>query len=79
MKGLGKLDDFANKTYNDSFIKLNPQQRHDLLVKLDEEQKNYMKNKKNGRSFPLFQNGKRAYFARIFHFGNRLHPGDAIC
>lgn len=45
-EGLGKLDDFANKTYNNSFIKLNPQQRHDLLVKLDEEQKNYMKNKK---------------------------------
>lgn len=45
-EGLGKLDDFANKTYNNSFVKLNPQQRHDLLVKLDEEQKNYMKNKK---------------------------------
>ena len=45
-EGLASLDDFANKTYNDSFIKLNPQQRHDLLVKLDDEQKNYMKNKK---------------------------------
>ncbi len=45
-EGMGKLDDAANKTYNDSFIKLNPQQRHDLLVKLDKEQTDYMKNKK---------------------------------
>ncbi len=27
-------------------MKLNPQQRHDLLVKLDNEQKQYTKNKK---------------------------------
>jgi len=45
-EGLGKLDDFANKTYSDSFMKLNPQQRHDLLVKLDGEQNDYMAKKK---------------------------------
>jgi hypothetical protein len=45
-EGMGKLDDFSKKTYNDSFIKITPQQRHDLLVKLDNEQKDYMKNKK---------------------------------
>ena len=45
-EGMGKLDDAANKTYNDSFMNINPQQRHDLLVKLDAEQKDYMKNKK---------------------------------
>jgi hypothetical protein len=45
-EGMGKLDDFANKTYNDSFMKLNPGQRHDLLVKLDSEQKDY---KRKGR------------------------------
>lgn len=45
-EGMGKLDDFANKTYNDSFMKLNPEQRHDLLVKLDSEQKDYMDKKK---------------------------------
>jgi hypothetical protein len=45
-EGLQKLNDAADKAYNASFLKLNPQQRHDLLVKLDNEQKDYMKNKK---------------------------------
>lgn len=45
-EGMGKLDDFANKTYNDSFMKLTQQQRHDLLVKLDGEQKDYTAKKK---------------------------------
>ena len=37
---------FQRKTYDNAFMKINPQQRHDLLVKLDNEQKEYMKNKK---------------------------------
>ena len=45
-EGMGKLDDFSKKTYDQPFMKINPQQRHDLLVKLDSEQKEYMKNKK---------------------------------
>ena len=45
-EGMGKLNDFSEKTYDKSFMKLTPQQRHDLLVKLDSEQKEYMKNKK---------------------------------
>ena len=46
-EGIGKLNDFSDKTYNKAFMKLDQQQRHDLLVKLDSEQKEYMKNKKN--------------------------------
>lgn len=45
-EGMSKLEDFSKKTYDNSFLKLSTQQRHDLLVKLDEEQKEYMKNKK---------------------------------
>lgn len=45
-EGLGKLNDAANKAYNGDFMKLNPQQRHDLLVKLDTEQKDYTTKKK---------------------------------
>lgn len=45
-EGLTKLNDAADKAYNASFVKLNPQQRHDLLVKLDNEQKDYTKTKK---------------------------------
>lgn len=45
-EGMGKLNDFAKKNYGDVFMKIDPQKRHDLLVKLDGEQKEYMKNKK---------------------------------
>lgn len=45
-EGLGKLNDASKKAYDADFVKLNPQQRHDLLVKLDQEQKDYTKNKK---------------------------------
>lgn len=45
-EGLGKLNDYSKKTYNGSFMDITPQQRHDLLVKLDAEQKEYMKTKK---------------------------------
>jgi len=44
--GMDKLNEFSKKTYDNSFMKLNGQQRHDLLVQLDREQKDYMKNKK---------------------------------
>ena len=45
-EGMGKLDDLSKKTYDNSFVRITPQQRHDLLVKLDKEQNDYMKNKK---------------------------------
>jgi hypothetical protein len=45
-EGMAKLNDLSNKTYDNSFVKITPQQRHDLLIKLDSEQKEYMKNKK---------------------------------
>src|SRR6478672_4866319 len=32
--GMNKLNDLSKKTYDESFMKLNDQQRHDLLVKL---------------------------------------------
>ena len=46
MEGFQKLDDFAVKTYDVVFMKLKPEQKHDLLVSLDKEQKEYMANKK---------------------------------
>jgi Gluconate 2-dehydrogenase subunit 3 len=45
-EGMNKLNDAAEKNYNAAFMKLNPQQRHDLLVKLDTEQKDYTGKKK---------------------------------
>src|ERR1700761_7935441 len=39
--GIGKLNDASNKKYSAKFMDLNPQQRTDLLVALDKEQKDY--------------------------------------
>ena len=45
-EGLGKINEFSKKNYQDTFMKISQGQRHDLLVKLDKEQKDYMQNKK---------------------------------
>ena|SRR2546421_9298506 len=45
-EGMGKLNDASKKKYDGVFMKLTPQQKHDLLVELDKEQKDYSKNKK---------------------------------
>ena len=44
--GMDKINDLSKKQYDNAFVNISPQQRHDLLVKLDNEQKDYMKNKK---------------------------------
>jgi hypothetical protein len=54
-EGMVKLDDLSKKNYNLSFMKINGQQRHDLLVELDHEQKEYMKNKKEAESSHYFR------------------------
>ena len=37
--GMKKINDQSKQSYGDTFMKITPQQRHDLLVKLDAEQK----------------------------------------
>ena len=44
--GLKKLDDLSKKQFDNSFVKASPQQRTQLLIQLDKEQKDYMTNKK---------------------------------
>lgn len=44
--GMTKINDLSKKTYDKSFIEATPQQRHDLLVTLDKEQKDFMAKKK---------------------------------
>lgn len=53
--GMDKLNDLSKKTYDNSFMKINDQQRHDLLIKLDSEQKEFMKNKKKEESSHYFR------------------------
>ena len=44
--GMKKLDDASKKMNNKSFLESTPEQRHNLLVVLDKEQKDYMAAKK---------------------------------
>jgi hypothetical protein len=44
--GMKKINDLSNKTSDKSFIESTSEQKHNLLVQLDKEQKDYMKNKK---------------------------------
>ena len=45
-EGMNKIQDLADKEYGDNFMEIKPEQRHALLVKLDNEQKAYTKAKK---------------------------------
>lgn len=40
-EGMGKLDDASKKKFDNSFVKLTPQQRHEMLVDVDKETKDY--------------------------------------
>jgi hypothetical protein len=46
-EGMKKLDELSKKQFDNGFVKASPQQRKDLLIQLDKEQKDYMKNKKS--------------------------------
>src|ERR1700744_1197176 len=41
MEGISKLDDASQKKFSSKFMAITPQQRTDLLVDLDKEQKEY--------------------------------------
>lgn len=66
MDGMKKLDE-ASKTKNGkSFIDSTPQQRHDLLVALDAEQKEYQKNRKEGDPTHYFRMMKELTLSGYF-------------
>ena len=46
LDGMNKLQDASKKKFDKNFMEATPQQRHDLLVELDKEQKEHSKNKK---------------------------------
>jgi hypothetical protein len=54
-EGIKQLDEASKKIYNDGFMKLTPEKRHDLLVSLDKETKEYQKKKAD---FDKIQNEK---------------------
>lgn len=48
MEGIGKLNDAASKKFDKAFMKLSPEEQKALLIDLDNEAKDYSKNKKEG-------------------------------
>ena len=44
-EGLDKINDASKKKFDAAFMKITPQQRHELLVELDKEAKDYQKKK----------------------------------
>jgi hypothetical protein len=48
-----------------------PQQRHDLLVEIDQDARAYTKTKKKEDPATLFQYDQKINTGRIFYFGNR--------
>jgi len=45
-EGMDKINDASEKKYDKAFMAITPQQRHELLVAIDNEQKDYGKKKK---------------------------------
>jgi len=54
-EGIKQLDEASEKMYNEGFMKLTPEKRHNLLVSLDKETKEYQKKKAD---FDKIQNEK---------------------
>lgn len=46
-EGLDKLNEASKKKFNNAFMQITPQQRHELLVEIDREAKAYQKDKVN--------------------------------
>ncbi|MGZ3922926.1 MAG: gluconate 2-dehydrogenase subunit 3 family protein [Flavisolibacter sp.] len=53
--GMKKINELSKKQFGDSFLKIDPQQRHQLLVQLDKEQKEFMKKKSPEQSSHYFR------------------------
>jgi len=54
-EGMKKLDDASKKKNGKSFLDSSPKERHDLLVELDKEQKEYMTKKKTDEPAHYFR------------------------
>ena len=54
-EGMNKINDHSDKKFGKLYLKLTPEQRHELLVQIDNEQKQYMKNKKEDEPVHYFR------------------------
>jgi len=65
-EGMTKLNDASKKKFDADFMKLNAQQKHDLLVEVDKEQKDYQKTKKKDDPQHYFRLMKEATLLGYF-------------
>lgn len=64
LEGIGKLDDAANKKFSNKFMSLTAQQRTDLLIDLDKEQKECStKKNKDAEADAAKHKGEKGYKA----------------
>lgn len=54
-EGMKKIIDQSKAKFGKSFMEITPQQRHEVLVQIDNEQKQYMKNKKEEEPVHYFR------------------------
>jgi Gluconate 2-dehydrogenase subunit 3 len=54
-EGLKKIKDESGKKFGKSYLKLTREQRHELLVQIDNDQKEYMKSKKENDAVHYFR------------------------
>ena len=54
-KGMITLNELSSENFEGNFMKITLQQRHELLVEVDNEQKKYMKEKKEGEPVHYFR------------------------
>lgn len=54
-EGMQKINDQAESKFGKEFMSITPQQRQELLVQIDNEQKEYMKNKKGEEPVHYFR------------------------
>jgi hypothetical protein len=78
-EGMGKLNDASSKKFDKVFMSLTPEQRHELLVQIDNEQKEYTKNKKKDDPSHYFRMMKELTLARILYFRTRCNTGITLC
>ncbi len=55
VNGMEKLNDASNKKFDKAFLSLEPRQRHELLVTIDNEQNEYHRNKKDDEPAHYFR------------------------
>ena len=72
-EGMDKINNASEKKYDKSFMAITPQQRHELLVGIDNEQKDYNKNRKKDDPDHYFRLMKELTLLGYLHLNRVAH------